>query len=109
MPVDCLKHLYQNRGNQEKFEQTVYEDEDVCSDINFVLAKKKKKKKKEANSASLTICHNKLISDLPSKKTIKTCRKNYNVLIANIKIQSRPLLFCSYCFFFGYISIQKFI
>ena len=55
-------------------------------------------KKKEANSASLTICHNNLISDLKSKKTIKTCRKNYNVLIANIKIQSRPLLFCSYCF-----------
>ena len=60
--------------------------------------KKKKKKKKGANSASLTICHNKLISDLTSKQTIKTCRQNYNVLIANIKIQSRPLLFCSYCF-----------
>ena len=24
MPVDCLKNLCQNGGNQEKFEQTVY-------------------------------------------------------------------------------------
>ena len=61
------------------------------------------------NSVWITTFYNKFISGPAGRQKIKTCHKNGNTLIADIKIHSRTLLFCLYYVLTVCISIRKFI